>query len=111
MKKYFVELNDKVGTCYFEFAKGQWDKKTFWSEDSIYIHGEDLVHCDFWDIVIDVIPNCNPFGETAITKNQWNDIKKKVLAEGGKSADIVRETEEWIAETFRKHSMFTILGI
>ena len=111
MKKYFVELKDKVGTCYFEFGKGNWDKRTFWKENSIYIHGEDLCHCDFLDIVIDVIPNCNPFGETEISKGQWEQIYEKAVLCGGRSAEIAQAAEPWVADTLQEHHAFYILGV
>lgn len=111
MQKYFVRPKDRSGSCYFEFYKGKWDEKTFWKEDSICIDDDDLFECDFIDILIKHVPNYDPFGETEITKNQWEQIKEDCILGGGKSAAIVKEADKWVEDNYSKHSIFTILGL
>lgn len=111
MQKYFVKSKDRHGSCYYEFYKGKWDKKTFWKDDSIYIHGDDWQDCNFVDILIKHAPDFYPFGETEINQEQWELIKKDAMLSGEKTAKIVTQADEWMIDTFSKHKVFTILGI
>lgn len=111
MQKYFVSPKDRKGSCYYEFYKGKWNKKTFWKEDSICISDCDLLDCDFIEILIKYVPNYAPFGVTEITKKQWRQIKADCILSRGKSAAIVEEAEKWMKDTFSKYSIFTVLGI
>ena len=111
MRKLFVNLENIVGTAYWEFASGSWDKKTYRCTDSIYIHDGDIFHSDFFDIVLDIIPECDPLGETKISKEQWKQICEKAILGGGHSAQIVYAAEPWIIKNFQKHDVFYILGV
>jgi len=111
VKKLFVSLDNTIGTAYWEFAPGNWDNKTYWCKDSIYIHDDILFHSDFFDIVLDVIPDCDPLGETKITKEQWERIYKEAVSGGGRSAEIVQSAEPWVTDILQKHHAFYILGV
>ena len=111
MQKYFVKSKDRNGSCYYEFYKGEWDKKTFWSVDSVCKHDDDWYDCNFVDIIIKFVPHFDPFGETEINREQWEQIKKDALLSGGKSAEIVIEVDEWVVDTFSKYKVFTVLGL
>lgn len=111
MGKYFVNVKEIKNWLSYEFYKGKWDEKTFWKEDSIYISDVDLDDCKFFDILIKHVPYLNTFDETEISRQQWEMIKTEALAEGGKDAELIMETEEWMNDTFSKHEVFTILGI
>ena len=93
------------------FIKANGIKKLFWKEDSICIDDDDLFDCDFIEILIKYVPNYDPFGETEITKHQWEQIKTDCLLSGGKSAAIVKGADKWMIDTFSKHPIFTILGL
>lgn len=70
--KYFVRNIERDGTCYHEFYKGKWDEKTFWKDDSLFLHDDVMFkNQGFVDAVIDVIPTYDPFGETEITHEIW----------------------------------------
>ena len=111
MHKYFIRPNDKNGSSYYEFYKGKWDEKTFWKEDSICINDNDFYDSEFDNIIIKFSPEYNPFGETEITKSQWNQIKSEAILCGGKASEIAIEADEWVIDTFSKHEVFTILGL
>ena len=111
MQKYFIKSKDRNGSCYYEFYKGKWDGKTFWKDDSICIDDNDFFDCDFIDVLIKYVPNYDPFGETEITKHQWEQIKADCILSGGKTAAIVKEADKWMVDTFSKYPIFTILGL
>ena len=111
MEKLFVSLDNLVGTAYWEFAPGNWDKKTYRCTNSIYIHDGGIFHSDFIDIVLDIIPDCDPLGETKISKEQWKKICEKAILGGGRSAEIVHAAEPWVTENFQKYNAFYILGV
>ncbi len=111
MKTYFISPKERKDSCYYEFYKGKWDNKTFWKEDSICIHDNHLLDSDFDRIIIEIIPEFNPFGKTEITKKQWKKIKNKSISVGGKAEIIVKEADEWINDTFAVYDIFTILGL
>lgn len=70
--KYFVRNSERDGTCYHEFYKGKWDEKTFWKEDSLFLHDNVLFkNQGFEDAVMEVIPTYDPFGETEIFLEIW----------------------------------------
>lgn len=111
MQKYFVRPKDRKASCYYEFHKGKWDEKTFWKEDSICIDDDDLLNCDFIEILIKYVPNYDPFGATKITKQQWEQVEADCILSGGKSSAIVKEAKKWTNDTFSEHNIFTILGL
>lgn len=111
MKKLFVDFDNTVGTAYWEFATGNWDEKTNWRKDSIYIHDDDIFHSDFFDIVLNVVPDCNPLGKTKVSKEQWEHIREKAISGGGNSAKIVQAAEPWVTESLQKYNAFYILGV
>ena len=111
MKDLFVDFDNLAGTAYWEFAAGNWNNETYWCKDSIYIHDDILFHSDFFDIVLGIIPNCDPLSKTKVSKEQWEQIFKEAVSGGGPSAEIVQSAESWVTENFQKHNVFYILGV
>ena len=111
--KYFVYDNQRKGTCYHEFYKGQWDGKTFWKSDSLFLHDDFLFHLnDLVDAIIEIAPCYDPYGETEITIEQWNKIGEIVKGKNKESQEAYREADLWLkGEVFPKYECFTILGI
>ena len=109
--KYFIRSKDREGTMYWEFFKGTWDvdKNGWWNEDSICLDWD--FYKEIENFIIKVIPTYDPYGETEINNNQWEQIETLALSIGGLSAAIVKEAADWMLDTFSKHRVFTILGL
>lgn len=107
---YFVCDNQRKGTCYHEFYKGEWDQQTFWKADSISLH-DDLMFGGFADAIAEVIPSYDPYGETEISQEDWKEIGRIILTKDQVSQEVYNEADKWLEEVFRTHSCFTILGI
>ena len=109
--KYFVFDHQRNGSCYYEFYQGIWDGKTFWKPDSISIH-DDYFFDGFVDAIIEIVPYYDPFGETEISIDQWNEIGKTITGKDAKSQELYYEADNWLKEqVFPKHKCFTILGL
>ena len=110
--KYFISESERKGTIYHEFYKGKWDGKTFWKSDSILLSDDILNDADgFVDAILEVVFCYDPFGETEITLDEWNKIGEIIATKDAVSQEIYKELNEWLADVFKKHKCFTILGI
>ena len=108
--KYFVCNSQRDGTCYHEFYKGKWDGHTFWKADSISLE-DDYLFNGFVDAIASVVPNYDPFGETEISIEEWNEIGKIILTKDNESQEIFNEADRWLQKVFEDYTCFTILGI
>ena len=108
--KYFIYSKDRKGTMYWEFFRGTWNvnKNGWWNEDSICL--DWFFYKEIESFIFKVNPTYDPYGETEISKAQWEQIEKLALAKGGLSALIVKEAEAWMHETFRKYNVLVILN-
>lgn len=113
MSKYFIRSADRQGTCYYEFYVGTWDRKKmpFWHKDSICITDCQFHSTGLATIIAEVIPQYDPYGETAVKKQDWDIIAKKATEAGGEAYAVVEEAAEWIKQNFLRHKVFTILGL
>ena len=111
MKKLFVNSDNLVGTAYWAFVPGDWDRKNVRCKYGIFIHDDDMFSSDFIDVVLDVIPHCDPLGVTKISKEQWINIFEKAVIKGDITAQLVQEAEPWITKNFQQHDAFYILGV
>ncbi len=114
--KYFLTEDERKltnSTCYHEFFRGKWNDKTckFWNQDSINIHDDVMYNLKFDTLIMRVIKDYDPFGETIITQEQWTMMCEKAETIGGELVEAILEITPWIEETFNKHRVFTILGI
>ena len=110
--KYFITDKERKGTCYHEFYRGKWDGSTFFREDSLLLHDDELsCHRDFRRALKTVIPDYDPYGETVVTKEQWQRIGEILCSKGKDSQDLYKEAYEWVREAFENCGCFTILGI
>ncbi|MDE6520790.1 MAG: hypothetical protein K2K91_10115 [Ruminococcus sp.] len=109
--KYFITEQERKtlhATCFFEFQKGQKNKKykwTFWKEDSMLLHMDIFDESELYKI----IPDLKYYAVTIVSKENWNIIKnaeKSQLAQ-----DIIDELSEWAEKNFEKYEYFVILGI
>jgi hypothetical protein len=113
MAKYFIGSADRQGSCYYEFYVGTWDRKKmqFWHKDSICITDYDWSSTGFESLVADIVDGYDPYGYTAVTKEQWNTLLQKAEAAGGELQAAVTEVTEWAKQNFLRHKVFTILGM
>lgn len=109
--KYFVQPKDIKGTMYWEFFKGTWDadKNSWWNEDSLCINW--TFYKEIEDLILKVNPAYDHYGETEITRSQWEQIEELALSKGGLSAAVVKEAEKWMKDTFNEQDVFTVLGL
>lgn len=108
--KYCCTESDRKGTCYHEFQKGKFNG-SFWKEDSILIHDDDLYMLHMADVFHSVVPSYNVYGETEIVKEQWNEIYRRALEIDGEIKIAINELNFWAKMVFETEEMFTILGI
>ena len=113
MKQYFISSADRQGSCYYEFYVGTWDKKKMccWHKDSICITMYDWRATGFEALVAEVVHKYDPYGYTAITKEQWDTILQRANAAGGELLAAVSEAADWAKQNFSRHKVFTILGM
>ena len=107
--KYFATLNEREGTCYHEFQKGEWNDE-FWFEDSIYL-SDDFMSRDLFELISACAPEYDPYGVTVITRRQWNDICTLAENHTPETAAIIAEANIWVQEIFKEYMVFSILGI
>lgn len=109
--KYFMMLDECKGTCYHEFYKGKWDEKTFWKNDSLYLHDDILFDLKLEEVFYEANSSYDPFNETEINELQWQRIYKMAKTLGGEVFEVINEANEWATKTFKEYGLFTILGI
>lgn len=107
--KYFVFDNERNGSCYLEFFKGKWDKKTFWKEDSICLEDNLLYdHPDFAEALIEVA-SFDIYANTEISIDQWKEIGHLLV--NSPDIDLYNEANIWLVKVFEEYNYFTILGL
>ena len=109
--KYFIHNNERHGTCYEEFSKGRWDGKTFWSDDSLFLHDDIFDDLMLYDIFKRFIPDYNRWGPNEITLDMWKRIYVYSLNVGGEVSELFKELCPWVEENFSEHDAFMILGV
>ncbi|MBQ2816382.1 MAG: hypothetical protein IJF16_00470 [Clostridia bacterium] len=110
--KYFVSDDQRRGTCYHEFIKGEWDGKTFWSKDSICLHDDVLLCCDgLVKALKSVIPNYDPLNVTKIERWQWERAGELIDNADPLSKEVYLEADAWARAVFLEYPCFTVLGI
>ncbi|HEY8390362.1 MAG TPA: hypothetical protein VIL26_05370 [Clostridia bacterium] len=107
----FVNNSQRKGTCYYEFYKGKWDNKTFWRDDSIFLHDDLMYKAEGFELSLIEVVNFNAFGETEITLSQWRKIGEIVLDKDITSQEVYKEADIWAQKVFKEYECFTILGL
>lgn len=111
----FCELNnERHGTCYYELYKGEWNPALpeFWRDDSLYIH-DDTFHQypELNKAIKNVIPTFDTYSETAVNKQEWEEIGKLLEDSDQDTRDFYAEINEWAEPVLQTHGVFTILGL
>lgn len=114
--KYFlneVERKASNSTCYHEFFKGEWDENAcvFWSDDSLNIHDDFMISLGLDSLIHSIVDDYDPFGETKISKEQWEKIYARAEEIGGNLFEAICEVTPWAEANFGQYEVFTILGI
>ena len=109
--KYFMHDSKRKNTVYHEFQKGRFDGETFWKSDSISLSDDLLCTLGIRELFIDVIPGYNDYSEFEIDKELWNRIMQKAQQIGGEVLACLSEADQWAANTFLDHAVFTIIGV
>lgn len=111
--KYFVNDDQRKGTCYHEFYKGKWDGEIFWAPDSIALHDDILYEAvAFTEAISAVFPEYDPSGEIEIDPERWKMIGEKIFQAGDQLAlELYGEADKWAQSVFLSYGCFTVLGI
>lgn len=83
----------------------------FWKDDSICIHDDIVYEHGLDTLLLQVIPEFDPFGETRVTAGDWKTIRALAAEIGGTVYELVCDADNWIRETFSEYTTFTILGL
>lgn len=128
--KYFIsekERQQRGGSAYFEFQKGQkiesrvyeegyWKqikshtsvrKEYFWKEDSMLLYMDIADSIELYKIV----PDFNYYGLTSVDRETWKIIQSN--AENGNRIikEVIMELKPWADENFKEFDYFVIWGM
>lgn len=110
--QYFCLENERKGTCYHEFYRGNWNEMDFWNPNSLLLHDDLLEKTELHKAFTAVIPAYNYFGATKVTSTDWFLICEYAKTHLNKAAqDALDEIDPWIKDVFEKEGLFTLLGI
>lgn len=110
--KYFISNGERHGTCYHEYIQGEWDGKTFWADNSLYLHDDVMCELNLYhNLFSKAIPDFDCYRDMVVTRDDWEHLMQIAQNSGGKVAEFVDELRPWAEDNFQKHEIFTILGI
>lgn len=108
--KYFCKNEEREGSCYIEFIRGDLCSEVHWPDSSIYICDEMMGKIGLTDAVREVIPTCDPYGPPVfISREEWDSIKQN--PKGKESQIAIDEISSWINSNFQACDFFVILCI
>jgi hypothetical protein len=111
---YFITEEQRRGSCFFEFQKGKpkrWGRNKFWKEDSLLLHMDIFDELNLHPIFLTVLPEFEYTGETLVTQDQYEILKKLGCVQGGETSKLFSELDVWASKCFQTENCFTILGI
>lgn len=108
--KYFCTSDERKGTCYIEFQKGEFNEN-FWLDDSLLIDDDSWYDSGLEDFFFAELPELEDFGTVSVTNEQWKVICDRAEEYEESVSEAVGELKDWAEETFREHDVFTILGL
>lgn len=114
--KFFLsqaERKNAGSTCYHEFYQGKWDesKMDFWNDESMNLHDDWMILLGLDTVILSIVDDYNPYGETEINEQQWKMIVQKAGEAGGHLLEAIQEITPWMENNFRKNEVFTLLGL
>lgn len=110
--KYFILANERRSTCYHEWQKGRFDGVTFWKSNSLLL-SDDII-CELFleeRLFKNVFDNYESYGETEVSKAQWEAVLKMAAEIGGEIGECIAEADVWVQETFEEYDVFTMIGL
>lgn len=75
------------------------------------LHDDILFNLDIGSLFLTYLPDYDPFGETVVNEEQWNQIVKEAKSIGGEIYLLIEEAIPWVRGNFKRESVFTIIGI
>ena len=110
--KYFINNNQRKGSCYHEFYKGKWDNETHWKDNSVYLHDDILYDAmDFADAIREVLPEYDPAGCIEVSVDDWLKIGKAVDQKDILAREIYQDANMWVQLACAECGCITILGV
>lgn len=109
--KYFCNEKERIGTCYHEFQKGNFEKIECWKEDSLLIHDDIHYKIDLGGLIKSVIETYDPFGVVKVSRDEWEMIYENAQKQGGELKEAVLEANPWVERTFEEYEVFTMIGM
>ncbi len=113
---YFVNNDERRGTCYHEFSCGKWDGKTFWDDNSLYLRDDYMSDLKLYELVLK--PAFAEFGKTfsrwggnEVTREIWESMLAHAIEVGGEVQTLFFEITPWVEKNFSRYDEFGILGI
>lgn len=107
--KYFVENNDRTGSNYFEFQKG--DKNSCWHEDSLLLHESIMNKFEIFPFFKAVIPKADYYGKTKVYRSQWKQVYTLINDDKADLRELFEELKIWVDECFKENDYFSIIGM
>lgn len=107
--KYFVENNDRTGSNYFEFQKG--DKNSCWHEDSLLLHESIMNKFEIFPLFKAIIPNADYYGKTKVYRSQWEQVYTLINDDKVYVRELFEELKIWVDECFKENDYFSIIGM
>lgn len=110
--KYFDDNFSRRGTCYHEFASGNWDGSTFWSDDSLFLRDDYMSDLKLYELVFKrSFEKFNRWGENKVTREIWERMLSLAEDIGGEVCDLFFEASPWVEKNFAECEVFWILGV
>lgn len=109
--KYFISDDERCSTCYHEWQKGHFDGITFWKSSSLLLSDDIMCKLCLESLFKSVFDKYESYGETEVSKAQWESVLKKATEIGGEIAECIYEADVWVQETFEEYEIFTMMGL
>lgn len=114
--KYFTDNFERRGTCYHEFTRGEWDEKTFWSDESLYLRDDYMSDLKLYELVFkpafaEIGETFSRWGGNKVTRNIWEHMLSYAEDVGGEVWDLFFEITPWAEKNLSRYDEFWILGI
>lgn len=107
--KYFVDNNDRTGSNYFEFQKG--DKNSCWHEDSLLLHESIMNKYEIFPLFKAIIPKADYYGKTKVYRSQWEQVYTLINDDKADLRELFEELKIWVDECFKENDYFSIIGM
>ena len=113
---YFVNSDERRGTCYHEFTRGKWDGRTFWSDESLYLRDDYMSDLKLYELVVKPVfeefgQKFARFGANEVTRELWESMLSQAMDVGGEVWALFAEITAWAEKSLSDGGSFSILGM